>query len=382
MEAAPVRDPALKVSPAKLLREPLLWAAVAVFAGAAVGFFGTVWQAKLLTDLDYDLSANIYSGALQTLGQATALLSLVGTGVLIGGPRPGSRAARFALRLAPVVGSVSLSVWTAASAASVFYTWYLNTGKMRYDTGPPPALAEASFWGSLYLPPVVVLPFALVALARHAWRIAAVLSGLLVLTLPIGLIFWALVPSAAPTSPEALGGPALLGFLGWGVGLLEVPLWWLLGFLLLRDARERSYGETQRLQAEENRRRARRLYEEGFGRGDLSVVDELVSEDFRDLRRGARGKLGMERAIEELWASYPDLTVSVEGQEAEGDLVRTRLLLYGTDRGGVLWYPPTDRRVSFEAEFLDRFSKGKLVEHAGTTDIADLLRQLGLTEER
>ena len=109
-----------------------------------------------------------------------------------------------------------------------------------------------------------------------------------------------------------------------------------------------------------------------------TVVDALVSENFRDLKRGLHGKVGMERLITDLWSSYPDLSVSVEGQEVEGDLVRTRLFLSGTDRGsGVMWYPPTGRRVSFEAEFTDRFRGGELVEHTGWVDTEWLLRQLG-----
>ena len=382
MEAAPARDPALKVPPAKVLREPLSWAAAAAFFGAAVGLVGSVWQAQLLAALDFDLAAAISSGTLQTLGQTTALLSLLGVGALISGPRPDSRALRLALRLAPVAGTVLISISVAASALSLFFLWYSNTGEMRYETGPPPVIARASFWGSLYLAPVAVLSFALGVIVRRAWRTAAMLLGLCLLTLPVGIILWSLFPSTAPTSPEDLGAPALLGFLGWGVSLPEAPMWGLLGVQLLRAARDRSYGEAERLQAEENRERARRLYEEGLGRGDLSVVDDLVSEDFLDLRRGARGRLGMERAITALWASYPDLAVCVEGQEAEGDLVRTRLLLSGTDRGGVLWYPPTGRRATFPVEFVDRFSAGKVVEHSGTTDTGDLLRQLGLTEER
>jgi len=107
------------------------------------------------------------------------------------------------------------------------------------------------------------------------------------------------------------------------------------------------------------------------------VVDGLASEDFRDLRHGSRGRLGMERVFTRLRASFPDLAVRVEGQEAEGDLVRTRLKLSGTDRGGVLWYPPTGRRAAFSATFEDRFSGGKLLEHGGSTDTEGLLRQLG-----
>ena len=84
------------------------------------------------------------------------------------------------------------------------------------------------------------------------------------------------------------------------------------------------------------------------------------------------------RFVSDLWERYPDLDVSVEGQEAEGEVVRTCLVLLGTEQGsGLMWYPPTGRRVSFEAEFADRFRGGELVEHTGQVDTEGLLRQLG-----
>ena len=61
-----------------------------------------------------------------------------------------------------------------------------------------------------------------------------------------------------------------------------------------------------------------------------------------------------------------------------GDTVTTRCTLRGVDRGGVLWYPPTGKRVVFAAIYTDRFSGGMLVEHRGRSDTAGLLEQLGL----
>jgi predicted ester cyclase len=152
--------------------------------------------------------------------------------------------------------------------------------------------------------------------------------------------------------------------------------------VLFGEGGRRALSKARREVAEENRLKALRLYEEGLGRGDHSAVDEVVSEDFREIGGGARGKQGMERIVSDLRASYPDLSVSVEGQETESDLVRTRLTISGTDRGsGVMWYPPTGRPVSFEAEFVDRFSGGLLVEHAGRADTERLLRQLEHHEE-
>lgn len=130
--------------------------------------------------------------------------------------------------------------------------------------------------------------------------------------------------------------------------------------------------------AEENRRKARRLYEEAFGTGDFLVIDEVVAEEFFDHFGRRRGQEALERAITSLRRTFPDLRVSVEEQSAEGDTVTTRCNLRGTDRGGVLWYPPTGNRATFAATYTDRFSGGVLVEHRGESDTAGLLEQLGL----
>ena len=161
---------------------------------------------------------------------------------------------------------------------------------------------------------------------------------------------------------------------GADLGIAEACLFTVLGAMLLGGAR----GRAVRRQTEENCKKALRLYEVGLGKNDPSVVEEVVSKNFRDPRRSVSGKAGMGRIVADLWASYPDLSVSLESQEAEGEVVRTRLVLSGTDRSsGVMWYPPTGRWVSFEAEFTDRFRGGELVEHTGWVDNEDLLRQLG-----
>lgn len=106
----------------------------------------------------------------------------------------------------------------------------------------------------------------------------------------------------------------------------------LFGSMLVRGALSQARARAERSWSEGDLASACRLYEEGLGAGDFSVVDELASGDFRDPKSGARGRPGMERVFADLWASYPDLSVSVEGQEAEGDVVRTRLAISGTDR--------------------------------------------------
>jgi predicted ester cyclase len=249
---------------------------------------------------------------------------------------------------------------------------------------PVPGLEISAYYAIAFLPPVVLLPFAALALSARERRLGGLLCGLFVLSVPFGALrYWLSPPEPTATiEPTTELVASVLGWYPSGVGLLEAPLWVLLGVMFARRARAGALGEAFRVRERENVAAARRLYEEGLGRGDASVLDELVSEDFRDPKRGSRGRPGMERVFSALWGSYPDLVVSVEDQRAEDDLVKTRVVLSGTDTGGVLWYPPTGRRATFAAEFVDRFSDGRLVEHSGEADTEGLLRQLGLPEAR
>ena len=358
MGAAATHDPAVRASPAALLREPLAWAALAAFLGSAMGLVGTfawaAWEGLAL-----------WAGP---SGGLLAALSLLGVAPLLGSRSWAARA-----------GVVLLLLWLAASLSFLLYS-SLRSPEPNPSGAPPfalPVLVHASFWGGS----AAVLPFALGALfVARKRRLAAVL---LALSVPGMLFLFLYVPSAGAdislSEIAALVGP--LSFPGAGVGVPEAVLWVLLGLMLLGEARQRALGNLGERIARENEEKARRLYEEGLGLGDLSVVDELVSEDFRDLRHGGHGKQGMRRIVLALRESFPDLTVSVEDQEAKGDLVSTRLLLSGTDRGGMSWFPATGRRAAFCANFEDRFRGGKLVEHGGSTDTEGLLRQLDLPVE-
>jgi predicted ester cyclase len=184
-----------------------------------------------------------------------------------------------------------------------------------------------------------------------------------------GIAGW-LWPVPGPTG-TATTDP--LEIVGWAMILGLVFLFWA-----ARKWRRRKAEDQRRAEAEENRRKARRLYEEAFGAGDFLVIDEVVAEEFFDHHGRRRGQEGLKRTIASLRCTFPDLRISVEEQNAKGDTVMTRCTLRGTDRGGVLWYPPTGKRAAFAATYTDRFSGGVLVEHRGGSDTAGLLEQLGL----
>ncbi len=373
VELATTLDLSVRASPAALLREPLAWAAMTAFVGSAVGLAGmfawAAWEGSLggYEPLGPTPSPPLLATWGGPVGGLLATLSLLGVAHMLG-----------RRSWAAWVGVMLLLVWLAASLIFALYS-SIPLPEPKF-TGPPPlaflVLIHASFW----LGSAAMLPLALGALfVARKRRLGVVLLLLSVPGMLPVLLFPQVGADISLTEITALIGPLFLP--GAGVGVPEAVLWVSLGVLLLGEARLRALSKLWQTITRENERKALRLYEEGLGRGDLTVVDALVSEDFRDLKRGSQGKLGMERLITDLWASYPDLSISVKDQEAEGDLVRTRLFLSGTDRGsGVMWFPPTGRSVGFRAEFVDRFRGGKLVEHAGEADTEELLRQLGHRE--
>ena len=361
-----------------LLRGPLFWAAVAAFSGTVLGFFGTVRQATLGDSFYVDPVTRLLAQVPGFVGEALVMSSLLGTVYLIW------NALRGPWRRVALLGVALLTLLLVAEAVGVASAIYWSTGDRWQGYAPFPFrdLEVAAFYAIFFLPPAVLVTFtALTFLAREKSS-GVLLSCLCFLSLPFGVFRLWLFPPDTGTYAESSSEVFLylVGLYPTGVSLIEGPLWILLGVTFLRRARGDASGEAFRVRERENLAAARRLYEEGLGRGEASVVDDLVSEDFRDLRSGARGKLGMERVFSALWRSYPDLSVAVEDQRAEDDLVTTRLVLSGTDRGGVLWYPPTGRRATITAEFVDRFSGGLLIEHSGRADTERLLHQLGLTE--
>jgi predicted ester cyclase len=335
---------------------------VAAFVGVVVGLAGTFsWAALIVVWGGPGVLEGLW--LLGVPGYILAVLSLLGVPILLGW---GSRA----LRIGTAVLLASLPLWLAVQFAPMLFPSLWSPRGL-----PSPFLTVASVATAL-LGSAAVLSLGLGAFFSGARRLGAVL---LILGVPGESLFFYAHNALTGTNEisQQLAVTTTLLF-GADPGVAEACLFALLGAMLLRGARGRALAHAE----EENRKKALHLYEVGLGKNDPSVVEEVVSKDFRDPRRGVSGKGGMRRFVADLWASYPDLEVSVEGQEAEGEVVRTRLVLSGTDRSsGVMWYPPTGRWVSFEAEFADRFRGGELVEHTGWVDSEGLLRQLGHRRE-
>ena len=128
---------------------------------------------------------------------------------------------------------------------------------------------------------------------------------------------------------------------------------------------------------EKNKAIVRRFLEE-TAKGNLDVVDELVSPDFVDLslQPGQEpDREGFKRSLAELIAPFSDISITIDDQIAEGDKVVTWYTGISThDRGAVMGVPPTGKRNTFTDVVLNLVVGGKIVEERSAVDYLSIMR--------
>ena len=131
--------------------------------------------------------------------------------------------------------------------------------------------------------------------------------------------------------------------------------------------------------SERNKAQVRRVIDEIYNRGDLEVIDEVAASDLV-IRIGSeeiRGRNEIKRYVTGLRAGFPNLTLTIEDQIAEGDMVVTRWTARGTHAGDFQGIPATGREVRMTGTDIDRIVDGKTVDCWVHMDQLGLMRQLG-----
>jgi predicted ester cyclase len=94
--------------------------------------------------------------------------------------------------------------------------------------------------------------------------------------------------------------------------------------------------------SEQNKRIARRAFEEVMSHGDLAIADEFYTADYigHSSIGDVIGPEGAKQFVSMLRGAFPDLEVTVEDQVAEGDRVVTRWITRGTHKSEFQGIPP------------------------------------------
>jgi len=129
---------------------------------------------------------------------------------------------------------------------------------------------------------------------------------------------------------------------------------------------------------EENKAIVRRFVE-AYNKGNLDLLDDLVSPDFVDHAHQLSPE-GVKQVIRMALKAFPDYHETIEDIIAEGDRVWVRIEATGTNTGEWMGLAPTGKKITMMFADMFRIANGKLVEYWEVRDQLDFLKQLGLIE--
>ena len=140
--------------------------------------------------------------------------------------------------------------------------------------------------------------------------------------------------------------------------------------------------EERTMSIEENKAVMRRILEEIYNKGNVSVADELVSPEYNYDHEGG---LGRNRGVESykqfasmVLKAFPDHHITLEDIIAEGDKVVIRCTVTGTHTGGdYMGIAPTGKQFKMSAIIISRIVDGQIVEQWENADLFTQLQQLG-----
>ena len=135
--------------------------------------------------------------------------------------------------------------------------------------------------------------------------------------------------------------------------------------------------------SETNKTVSRRFFEEDFGKGKLTVLDEIIANDHVNTGPGAlpespAGPEGAKQLVTVYRNAFPDVHFTIDEQIAEGDQVVTRWTADGTHTGELVGIPATGKTSTVTGIAVDRIVNGKIVESWGIFDQFGMMQQLGV----
>jgi len=135
------------------------------------------------------------------------------------------------------------------------------------------------------------------------------------------------------------------------------------------------------MSTEANKALVRHFIEEGFGRGNMAVIDEVLRPDYVEHNAPpgfSSGLDGVRQALPMFRSAFPDIQITYDQQIAEGDWVAGRYTLRGTNHGSFMGLPPTGRAVVVYGMDLIRCADGKIAERWYVQDGLSMMQQLGV----
>ena len=124
----------------------------------------------------------------------------------------------------------------------------------------------------------------------------------------------------------------------------------------------------------------RRRYHDVWNTGATESLDAIMAPDVINhspLPGQAAGIDGFKQAIQWMRVGVPDLSVTIESEISEGDMVATRWTGTGTQTGTLMGVPPTGKKVTVSGIDMCRIADERIVEYWQELDTLSMLQQIG-----
>jgi predicted ester cyclase len=133
---------------------------------------------------------------------------------------------------------------------------------------------------------------------------------------------------------------------------------------------------------EQNLALFRTVIDEAFTKGNLDVLDTLISDDLQEHQffgpDHPRGVEGVKATVRDLHRLLSGFTLTIQDITVSGDTVWGRMIGEGIHQGEFFGITDTGKRVKVDVIDICRFKDGKMVEHWGVPDRFHLMIQLGM----
>lgn len=133
---------------------------------------------------------------------------------------------------------------------------------------------------------------------------------------------------------------------------------------------------------EQNKAIVTRFNKEVIEQGNMDSFQQLVADDMYNhaappgMPTGPDGMIYFFREI--LKKGFPDLTVKVLHQIAEGDYVTSRKEFHATHTGVFGGIPASNKKVVIEVIEVIKLRDGKYVEHWGISNLHEVMKTISL----
>ena len=138
--------------------------------------------------------------------------------------------------------------------------------------------------------------------------------------------------------------------------------------------------------SEQNQLVARRIGEEIFNQGILSVADELIAPNAVDHNepQGTDCREHFKRVATMLRSAFPDLRMSIEDIVSKEEKAAMRITITGTHTGPGAFFgiPPSGKSFQVQQMRFARFANGQMTDSWAVIDMLAWMQQLGAIPAR